>query len=117
MPRLLVRLFAEEAGATQRHCCIHTSAERSQKAMVCGSMLIHNVVATIDVEGLPSDQPRCIVSKKSGRHANIVDADKASGRRLGLGFVQECIEFRYSGGRARRQWTGRNCVHANPLWP
>jgi hypothetical protein len=38
MPRLLVRLFAEEAGATQRHCCIHTSAERSQKAM---RLLIH----------------------------------------------------------------------------
>jgi len=30
--------FAEEAGATQRHCCIHTSAERSQKAM---RLLIH----------------------------------------------------------------------------
>jgi hypothetical protein len=38
MPRLLVRLFAEEAAATQRLCCIHTSAERSQKAM---RLLIH----------------------------------------------------------------------------
>src|ERR1044072_7353604 len=73
------------------------------------------VIAAIDVESFSGNQPRGVVGQKCCRHADVVDADQAACRRLGLRFIEELIEFGNSGRGACRERSGRNSMNTDAL--
>src|SRR5262249_12793244 len=77
--------------------------------------LIDDVVATVHIESFAGDQSCGVVCKKCGCNADVVDADKAAGRGLALGLLEQVIEFGNSGSGSRGQRTGGDRVNPDPF--
>src|SRR5262249_34252389 len=96
------------------------SATASESAMVCMAAprgLIDDVVAAVDVHRLAGDQLGDVERQEGGGGADVVDADQAARGRGLLRLVQEVVELRDAGGRAGRQRSGRDRMHADALGP
>jgi hypothetical protein len=56
-------------------------------------LLIDDVIASVHIESFAGDESCGVVGKKCSCNADVIDADKAAGRRLVLGLLEELIEF------------------------
>ena len=77
--------------------------------------LIDDMIATIDIKRFARDEPRCVVSKKGGGNAHVVDTDKTACRRLRFRLVEQCIKLGNSRCSSRRQRPRRYRMNADAL--
>src|SRR6187397_1695843 len=78
-------------------------------------VLVDDVIAAVDVEGLAGDQTGRVMRQEGRRGADIVDADETAGRRFRLRLVEQRVEFRDPRGCPGRERAGRDGMHANSL--
>src|SRR5262249_28962154 len=77
---------------------------------------VDDLVCGIDIERLAGDEACRVVGEECGGDAHVVDADEAARRSLRARLLEQRVEFGNSRGRSRRQWPGRDGVHADSLW-
>ena len=75
------------------------------------------MVAAIDVENLPGDQPGGVVGEERASGADVVDVHERAGRGLDLGLFQQRVELRNAGRGAGGERARRDGVDADALWP
>src|SRR5262249_32317970 len=79
--------------------------------------LVNDVVATIDIQSFPCNQPGCVVREERCRDADIIDAHEAAGRSFAFGFLEQLIEFRNSRCSPGCEWSRGNRMNADALGP
>src|SRR6187397_3128205 len=76
---------------------------------------VDDVVAAVDVQHAAGDQLGAVERQERGGVADVVDADEAARRRLGLRLVHELVEVRNARRRTGRERAGRDRVDADAL--
>src|SRR5262249_20114670 len=78
---------------------------------------IHDVVAAIDVDGVPVDHTGAIGCEKGSYTTDVLDADELACRRLLGRLGKQLVEGGKAGRGARLQRARRDGVHADALGP